>query len=810
MNLKRINIGLLLFLLSFFYCFKFTVSAGISIHLNIASRVYDKIPNTLKDFKLQYYAGSFHPDAFYNCLGHSLAAENAHWPPFLKVAIDYYNSNYKKKDLQNNGLKAFIYGIFTHQIADVSWHSLQSYQGFMKMISEVEFNGDYQAAHDFLDTAGDFIHLNREFQNLSKEDFKSLLNFYRQKWVYPTTDIIKIYNLLGFNKITESQLNFCMQKGYIALQGEITTILTDRSTKSRYKFYLENSPFSVVLLDKYYYGGVNQITNTIISCLKELNFWFDEDTSLNPWDLCKGVFNEHEINSNIVNEIYDMNVLSVTSYISKFPSSLTHFSQNYFPNSEIIHSYLSNKFYLLSGINNSQFGTSIKVGNYLDKMTIAISAPFENNGCVYLIPLNELFNSELKNKRSLEGDNKIMVVKLLHEDSNYLYKYPIRYGDKLFTWKFNNLEFLVVSEPGFSIFKVYLSGNLCAIIQSNYTKSNLGARGIKQWTILSQSIEDLNSDGFQDIAIGSMFSDDFNDMFQAGLVLILDGKKFFNIMQKYLNTDREKLKVPIKINIDLILFQIYEVPEVLNQKNGYEQFGSSFATTQNNILIGINSIGSVAVFEKETGIFQGILYHSWPYFKPNTVLEEERKTSRETSLYAFNNILTGKLRETEWIMISSASYSYNGKCPSCGLAYLYVIDNGEFKLITKIIPTESYQDSTLDKENIIFSYFGISMIKLAQSTVIIASSSFGDGKGALFKVDLRKIMLSETNEYTLAELIYVSDSNIGFTNFGFDSIEHFDYNKRQFLAISLSNYVYTDFVDIEKQMSGSVLILEIK
>lgn len=809
MNLKKLSLDLSFLLLSLLYCFGFAISAGVSIHLNIASRVYDNLPDTLKDYEQQYYAGSFHPDAFYNCLGNSLAAENAHWPPFLKVAIDYYNNTYKKKGLQNKGLKAFIYGIFTHQIADVSWHSLQSYQGFMKMISEVEFDGDYQIAHDFLDTAGDFIHLNREFQNLPEKDFKSLLNFYQQKWDYPTMDIIKIYNLLGFDKITESKLNFCMQKGYIALQGEITTILTDRSTKSRYKFYLENSPLSVVLLDKYYYGGIDQITNTIISCIKELNFWFDQSPSSNPWNLCKGVFREHEIKENIESKISNKSILPIFSYIPKFSSALTLSSQTYFSNADISYSYLGDKLYLSSGVKNSQFGSSIKVGNYLDQMIIAISAPFENNGCVYLIPLNELLDPKLKSKSLLEPDDKITVVKLLHENSNYLYKYPARYGDRLFTWKFDSLEFLVVSEPGFSNFKIYLSGNLYAVIQSDYTNNKLGTRGLKQWTILSQSVEDLNSDGFQDIAVGSMFSDDFNGMFQAGLVLILDGKKFFNIIEKYLNIDEEG-PLPIMININLILFQIYKIPEVLRQKNGYEQFGSSFAVTQNNVLIGINSIGSVAVFEKKTGIFQGILHHSGLYFKSNMILEEKRRSSRETSLYAFSTILTGKLGETEWIIISSPSYSYNGKCPSCGLAYLYIIDNGEFKLITKLVSTEIYQGYDLNEENIIFSYFGISMIKLPNSTIIITSSSFGDGKGALYKVDLQRLLSSKTTEYTLSELVYVADSDIGFTNFGFDCIEHLVYSNKQFLAISLSNYLYSDFVDPKKQMSGSVLIIEIK
>ncbi|KAG0688796.1 hypothetical protein C6P40_000530 [Pichia californica] len=783
---------------------EFVKCAGVSIHMGVASRVKLQLPISLQSYEKEYYAGSFHPDAFYNCLGESLAAENAHWPPFLKVALEYYNENYQSKGLSNYKLKSFIYGVFTHQVTDVAWHSLQSDQGLMKMISEVEFGGDYQKAHDYLDTIGDFIHLNKEFQNLFDDDHKLLLEFYQNKWKYPIYDIVQIYHLLGFNDITENKLNFCMDRGYSALQAEITTVLTDRSTNHKFNINLENSPLSMVIMNNYFYGGVDQIVTTLSLCIHELTDWFNNEPDSNPWNICKGVFKEHIIKAkNTESNSSALLLLSPSSFLESLTYSTT----------EINCLMLNDHLYLSSGIPNSKFGSSIKVENYLGEPTIAISAPYEEEGSVYLIPLKEILPYE-SNKEIYSSNGKILSTKLKSTFKNKNLQFPTKFGSKMLTWSLNELKLLIISLPGISQFKVFWNGSLIAIIKSNYTQSELGVKGIKQWTILSNSYDDINLDGYQDILIGSMFSDDDNNRFQSGLVLVLDGKLFYDIISNRLKHNSD-LNIPI-IDINSIIFQVYKTPKVLYQDNDYEQFGSSVATTKNKVLIGVNSIGSVAVFEKKSAEYLGLLTDTG-FLSHNIESLIERKTSKQSALYAFDNILTGFWGNIEWIIVSSSAYSYNGKCPLCGMAYLYIMENNNFELVTQLVPTKSFEDHIPKNEKFVLCLFSSFMTKITDTIVLIGSSSYDDGKGALFIIDLKDVLMSyikarekkeKQQKYTLTNLLYIGKENMGFTNFGYDCIESFFYQENVYIAISLTDYFYSQSTGTRK-LTGSVMILRI-
>jgi glycosylphosphatidylinositol phospholipase D len=131
----------------------------------------------------------FLPDAFYSCGSNNAAAEAAHWPDFLATAVQHWKTKYGHIDLRNKshdkkiidkamGLKAFIYGLFTHQVADVGWHSLGVNQGLLEVLAQSEFNRSIEKAHRsvhvkrgssnfsnsyirFLDTGGDLLMLDR-------------------------------------------------------------------------------------------------------------------------------------------------------------------------------------------------------------------------------------------------------------------------------------------------------------------------------------------------------------------------------------------------------------------------------------------------------------------------------------------------------------------------------------------------------------------------------------------------------------------------------------------------------------------------
>ncbi|GAV29593.1 hypothetical protein PMKS-003094 [Pichia membranifaciens] len=761
-------------------------AAGVAVHLNIASRVKLSLPGSLKGFEREYYAGSFHPDAFYNCFGLSLAAENAHWPPFLKAAVEYHVEHYALKGLENKSLKAFIYGVFTHQVADVSWHSLHSYQGLMRMIAEVEFDGNFQTAHDYLDTNGDFIQLNREFENLSDADFSALVQFYKKEWVYPTHDIVEIYHSLGFQEITKAKMELCMDRGFSALQGEVMAVLADRATNHRLSLNLQNSPLTFILLNNYYYGGIDQITNTLAICLKELDGWFSATVIPESWNICQPVFKKHPIENQGLEH-------TPRNLISRFPSKLRR----------SLHPH-SDNLYLSSGIHNSQFGTSIKVGNYLGEPTIAISAPYEDfYGTVYLVPLREILHGDKEIERELRMDGtKLVSSRWPLSSSDSLHDFPSRFGDELFTWKLNGHEFLVVSEPGLTQFKLFLFGSLVAVLELSSAETVLGRSGVKEWTILSRIPHDLNGDGWPELVLGSMFSDDCNLKFQGGLVVILDGKKFYSSFCKELRFSLGT-EVPV-ININSIILQTYETPEVLRQSNQYEQFGVSFATTKALVLIGINSIGGVVVFDKNSGVFLGLLSNEGQGFF--TTDFPKRRASEKTSLYAFNGILTGNLNGTEWVIVSGAGYSFDSICPLCGLAYLYKLEYGNFELVTKLTA-----EVTGKNENFVLSLFSSSMVKISDSLVVIGSSSFNDGRGALFEIHLEELLdqNNKIEEYTINHPFFIADSGIGFTNFAYDSIEYFHYEDHTYIAVSLANHFYSQFVHDGKKFSGSVLIVKL-
>lgn len=815
------------YLILLFSFFVYTNSAGVAVHLNVASRLKINLLSPLQDYEEYYYAGAFHPDAFYHCFGESLAAETSHWPPFLKAAVDYYHDTYSSKGLSNDPLKAFIYGIFTHQVTDISWHSLQSYQGLIRMISELDFDGNYQNAHTYIDTVGDFIHLNKDFENLSDDDLVSLLNFYQSGWNYPSKDIVQIYRILGFKDITETKLNICMKRGFSALQGEVSTILADRTTDHKLNVNLQTSPLSFIVLNDYYYGGIDQILNVLTECINQLDTWFLISTSLNPWTICNGIFKEHPIElAGSYNDILNRTIITPSNLEPIFKSHPNVFFSFEYSFSNIFMHKGDNTLYLSSGMQNSQFGSFIKVGNFLGEPTMAISAPYEEqDGSVYLIPLSKIIQQDtliLENHifNSNSGYIKINSTKLysynVDSSKNTPYHYPTKFGDKMFTWNLAEFELLVISEPGLSHFKIFLYGSLVAILKSEKTQLELGMNGVKQWNILSQDQHDINNDGWYDMVIGSMYSDDFNSRFQSGLVIILDGKKIYQIIKTHISSMLMLSPSPIEIDIGSVILQTYNLPKALYQNNQYEQFGTTFAASNNKVFIGINSVGGVAVFDKYSTKYLGLLINSEPIFIPADTTEIEiphRRSSEKTLLYSFHGILTGTLNGIEWVIVSSAAHSYDGMCPLCGLAYLYILeDAGSFNLVTKLVPTKIFKDPLSKSNKFFLALFSSYMHKISDSLILLGSNYYGDGRGALFLVDLNDIIPFNKvkNEYTQTRLYYEGNKNIGFTNFGYNCIEHFNYGGQNYVAVSLANYLYPQFINDDKKLMGSVAILELK
>ena len=139
-------------------------AAGVITHLTFLSRC---APDELQELYYPWLkAGSFFPDSLYHCDPNNEKwaefAEFTHWPKFIEIGIQYWHEKYQQVPESDDAikLKSFILGVFSHQLVDISWHSLISNMrthGLLKAFSELEFNGDISEAHNYLDVFGEFI-----------------------------------------------------------------------------------------------------------------------------------------------------------------------------------------------------------------------------------------------------------------------------------------------------------------------------------------------------------------------------------------------------------------------------------------------------------------------------------------------------------------------------------------------------------------------------------------------------------------------------------------------------------------------------
>ncbi|KAF9584733.1 Glycosylphosphatidylinositol specific phospholipase D1 [Lunasporangiospora selenospora] len=165
----------------------------------------------LLEMKELLFAGSFFPDWGYNCIGKlwNDAAEEAHWPPFTKAAVQYILEVYPKPWSDHaKELIAFLFGAVSHQLGDMSWHALRGLDaGFIGALSKTSFDGDYGKGHTLADIGAEFVlsHMSR-------------MNHLLTSWKVPIKDISEIYRRMGF-KVPGMVLTHCMKNGFAGAQA---------------------------------------------------------------------------------------------------------------------------------------------------------------------------------------------------------------------------------------------------------------------------------------------------------------------------------------------------------------------------------------------------------------------------------------------------------------------------------------------------------------------------------------------------------------------------------------------------------------
>uniref|UniRef100_A0A8V5G5L0 Phosphatidylinositol-glycan-specific phospholipase D n=1 Tax=Melopsittacus undulatus TaxID=13146 RepID=A0A8V5G5L0_MELUD len=146
-----------------------------------------------------FQAGSIYPDAFYPSICKSGifhdVSEDTHWTPFLNASIHYIRRNYPHPwEVATEKLVAFLFGIASHMVADVSWHSLGIDQGFLKFGLLV-----FVCFFILPSSGGDVL-----------SQFELDFSYLALSWYVPVKDLAAIYKeFYGREIITESTIIDC-------------------------------------------------------------------------------------------------------------------------------------------------------------------------------------------------------------------------------------------------------------------------------------------------------------------------------------------------------------------------------------------------------------------------------------------------------------------------------------------------------------------------------------------------------------------------------------------------------------------------
>ncbi|KAM3840568.1 LOW QUALITY PROTEIN: phosphatidylinositol-glycan-specific phospholipase D [Vipera latastei] len=253
------------------------IPCGLSTHIEIAHRAleffsqqdgqvdYRKLILAHQD---AYQAGSLYPDAFYSGLCQNglfhYVSEDTHWSPFLNTSIHYIRKNYPQPwEEATEKLVAFLFGIASHMVADVSWHSLGIEQGFLQAMAAIDFHGSYSQAHSTGDFGGDVL-----------SQYELDFDYLKASWYVPVKDLLSIYeDYYGKEVITQNTIVDCTYLQLLDLYGEIIAVA------NLYPIYANKSPFLVDKFYDYFLGGVDDMAFSSNNILQLTSWMLNYGTS---------------------------------------------------------------------------------------------------------------------------------------------------------------------------------------------------------------------------------------------------------------------------------------------------------------------------------------------------------------------------------------------------------------------------------------------------------------------------------------------------------------------------------------------------
>ncbi|KAK9370098.1 zinc dependent phospholipase C-domain-containing protein [Lipomyces kononenkoae] len=776
--------------------FGLVASCGIGVHIQILSRIRENLAPDVNSHSSFAIPGAFFPDAFYSCMSQSTSAEIAHWPPFLKSAAQYYRKKYDAgKDPAGIGLRAFLFGVLTHQIADVSWHSLGVDQGLLMAMAIREYDGDYAAAHNTLDTGGDIIIMERLLRTSPN------LEWLIQRWSIPSKDIIEIYSSMGIS-ISRPVLEYCMARGVAALGAELNI------ARSMYPSYAKKSPLLLDRLEDYFLGGLQEITSSIIKCLDNFESWLDNGTPDDPWELCPvysgrapkrphyrpnkssyvsvGEALKSYIDDIMPNLITTVSPDGFTTYID-FPN--VDLPEKTIADSSERHQAQSvmqqgNPITLMTRITGSLFGSSFAIANFRGEAVgpcIAIGAPFEtteetggSDGAVYVIPLSDLGSIFMSSTGHAEidlgaSDYRLVLPRLDGVYSAGLasnnFTLPHQFGASTAALNLLNTTLLAVTSPGISRIDIFSGPShlLTLLPPSEGVTTEYGAKGRKLFGH-SLYVHDIDRDGYPDLIVSAANSDLSSSTKQQGEIVILSGREI------------EMAIVQGSSSVAMDLVRLSRLIRPMNDQSihsspDFELFGSSIAfsvpaeernTWSKEITyIGAAGSGAVYAFDAVSG-------------EPLFALFANLATKRSSSGFGGGVLLTGRIKGLgEWVLIGSPNESLvhwklkardavsdentdndinqqrRTDTSQTGVCYLYLVRSRKG---TTMVAPKLIAYLVADEDGTQFGKFGYAGTKLnlvssdtsakqKQSNTVFISSPFAqNGMGALWRIDIDDII----------------------------------------------------------------------
>ncbi|KAK3591260.1 hypothetical protein CHS0354_010625 [Potamilus streckersoni] len=245
-----------------FFLHNIVQGCGITTHIEISHRAMEFFQSYYTNSQVDYrklllenqdalMAGSPYPDSFYDTIcakgQYHDVSEDTHWAPFLNASVNYIRKHFPQPwDKATEKLVVFLFGIVSHQTADILWHSLGIDQGFLMTMANVNFHGDFDKAHSTGDLGGDVVNnfeLNMDYIPLTSD------------WYIPVDDLFNIYKEYYGNdtRMPKDVITDCTT---LLLLGRIAEVL---AAKEIFPDIANKSSFLLNQLSDYFVGGMDDM-----------------------------------------------------------------------------------------------------------------------------------------------------------------------------------------------------------------------------------------------------------------------------------------------------------------------------------------------------------------------------------------------------------------------------------------------------------------------------------------------------------------------------------------------------------------------